>query len=172
MNTEISDHIKRKASRIRLVLTDVDGVLTDNGVYYSAQGEELKRFSFRDGMGVERLRTLAGIETGIITRENSLPVAKRAEKLKISELHMGSMNKEELLDEIAKRRNISFEEIAFIGDDINDRIIMEKVGLCACPADAMIFVKEIADFKCLTNGGYGAFREFAEFIIMNKNMFN
>ncbi len=167
MNT--NDLIKQKASKIKLLLTDVDGVLTDNGVYYSAQGEELKRFSFRDGMGVERLRKVAGIETGIITRENSLSVLRRAEKLKISELHMGAMEKELLLEGIAQRRNISLEEIAFIGDDINDRIIMEKVGLCACPADAMNFVKEIADYKCLTNGGHGAFRECAEFIISTKN---
>jgi 3-deoxy-D-manno-octulosonate 8-phosphate phosphatase (KDO 8-P phosphatase) len=167
MNT--NDLIKHKASKIKLLLTDVDGVLTDNGVYYSAQGEELKRFSFRDGMGVERLRKIAGIETGIITRENSLSVLRRAEKLKISELHMGSMEKESLLEEIVKRRNISLEEIAFIGDDVNDRIIMENVGFCACPADAMSFVKEIADYVCLTNGGHGAFREFAEFIISTKN---
>ena len=77
------EELNTKAKAIKILFTDVDGVLTDNGVYYSAEGEELKRFSFRDGMGVERLRKLVNIETGIITRENSKPVAKRAEKLKI-----------------------------------------------------------------------------------------
>jgi len=85
--------MKEKAAKIRLLLTDVDGVLTDNGVFYGESGEVLKRFSIRDGMGVERLRKLAGIETGIITGELSPSVARRAEKLKITELHLGIKDK-------------------------------------------------------------------------------
>jgi 3-deoxy-D-manno-octulosonate 8-phosphate phosphatase (KDO 8-P phosphatase) len=164
--TTLSD-LRIRGANIKLLLTDVDGVLTDNGVYYSEHGEELKRFSFRDGMGIERLR-LAGVETGIITRENSLPVARRAEKLKIKELHQGIISKEAVLQEILTRNNLIFSQVAFIGDDINDSKIMEQVGLSGCPNDAMSFAKEVAHYTCSANGGHGAFREFAEFIITCK----
>ena len=163
-----NQELKQKASLIKVLLTDVDGVLTDNGVYYSANGEELKRFSFRDGMGVERLRKLASVETGIITREDSKPVAKRAEKLKIAEVHMGIQDKAATLKDIMERRKLSKEEIAYIGDDVNDKDIMEQVGLCACPSDAMGVVKDISHYICRTVGGHGAFREFAEVIIESK----
>src|ERR1700733_11141776 len=111
----ITDRVRNKALNIKLMLTDIDGVFTDNGVYYSANGEELKRFSFRDGMGVERLRTLIDVPTGIITKEISLPVAKRAEKLKITELHLGVNDKAEKLQEILKIRKLSHEQVAYIG---------------------------------------------------------
>jgi len=163
------EEIKKRAAKIKLMITDVDGVLTDNGVYYSADGEELKRFSFRDGMGVERLRTQVGIETGIITREDSVPVAKRAEKLRISELHMGVKDKAARLHEIMERLQISNDAIAYIGDDINDEDIMKQVGLCACPSDAMSFARKVAHYVCTANGGHGAFREFAELIITAKH---
>ena len=161
-------HVFDLMKATRAFVFDVDGVLTDNGVYYSGNGEELKRFSFRDGMGVERLRKIASIETGIITREDSLPVFKRAEKLKIKELHMGVQDKALRLQEIMERIQISTEEIAYIGDDINDEEIMKQVGLCACPADAMSFARRVAHYVCTTNGGHGAFREFAELIINSK----
>jgi len=164
-----NQELKQKASVIRLLLTDVDGVLTDNGVYYSANGEELKRFSFRDGMGVERLKKLASVETGIITKENSKPVAKRAEKLNILEVHMGIQDKSATLDFIINTRKLSKEQIAYIGDDVNDKDIMERVGLCACPSDAMGVVKDISHYICRAAGGHGAFREFAELIVESKN---
>ncbi|MES2730221.1 MAG: HAD hydrolase family protein [Bacteroidota bacterium] len=156
--------IREKASKIRLVLTDSDGVLTDNGVYYSAQGEEMKRFSIRDGMGVERLRNCQ-IETGIVTGEMSPSVVKRAEKLQITELHLGIKNKAAQLQEIMQRKQLKAEEIAFIGDDTNDLEILQLVGLSACPADAMEFNKQVVDYICITNGGQGCFRELAELII-------
>jgi 3-deoxy-D-manno-octulosonate 8-phosphate phosphatase (KDO 8-P phosphatase) len=160
--------INNKAKKIKLLLTDVDGVLTDNGVYYGADGEQLKRFSIRDGMGVERLLKLAGVETGIITGELSPSVAKRAEKLNIKELHLGIKDKLLVLDEIIKKRKISLNEIAYIGDDVNDLGIMERVGLTASPADAMDMVKQQVHFICSQNGGNGCFREFAELIINAK----
>jgi 3-deoxy-D-manno-octulosonate 8-phosphate phosphatase (KDO 8-P phosphatase) len=161
------DLIQEKARKIKLVLTDSDGVLTDNGVYYSAQGEEMKRFSIRDGMGVERLRN-CGIETGIVTGEMSPSVVKRAEKLQIKELHLGVKNKGAQLEEIMTRKQLLPEQIAFIGDDTNDLEIMQLVGLSACPADAMHFAKEVADYICTTNGGHGCFRELAELIILSQ----
>jgi YrbI family 3-deoxy-D-manno-octulosonate 8-phosphate phosphatase len=158
-------HLKEKIEKIKIVLTDNDGVLTDTGVYFSAKGEELKRFSIRDGMGVERLRKYAGVETIIITGEESGSVKTRAEKLKIKEYYLGVKKKEETLTEIIKKNNVTMDQIAFIGDDSNDFEIMKLVGFRATPADGMSFIKEIADYICENKGGNGAFREVAELII-------
>lgn len=163
--------IRNRASKIKLLLLDVDGVLTDTGVYYSIDGEIMKRFSIRDGMGIERLRRIADVETGIITREDTEIVAKRALKLKITELHMGILEKEKTLDEIIKRKGITTEQVAFMGDDTNDIEIMRKVGLSASPADATKFAKEAADIIVKSKGGYGAVRDFAELLIESKIKF-
>lgn len=165
----LSDEVKSKASKIKLLLTDCDGVLTDTGVYYSPQGEELKKFSIRDGMGVERLRKYAGVETGIITGENSEIVRRRAEKLKITELHLGIKDKLAVFNTILESRNLKPEEIAYIGDDTNDLEIMKHAGLTACPADATPFAKQFADIIVESSGGGGALRDFAEIIIFVKN---
>lgn len=149
-------------------MTDNDGVLTDTGVYYSAKGEEMKRFSIRDGMGIERMRKYAGVETVIITGEESGSVRKRAEKLKIKEYYLGVKQKAELLPEIMKKNGVTLEEIAFVGDDSNDVEIMKLVGFKATPSDGMNFIKEIADYICDNKGGNGAFREVAELIIAFK----
>jgi 3-deoxy-D-manno-octulosonate 8-phosphate phosphatase (KDO 8-P phosphatase) len=161
-------HLKEKLEKIKIVLTDNDGVLTDTGVYYSAKGEELKRFSIRDGMGIERLRKYSGVETIIITGEESGSVKTRAEKLKIKEYYLGVNKKEELLQEIMRKNNVSPEEIAFIGDDSNDYELMKLVGFKSTPSDGMSFIKELADYICENKGGNGAFREVAELIIAFK----
>lgn len=160
--------ILKKAAKIKLILTDCDGVLTDTGTYYSVNGEELKRFSIRDGMGVERLRKYAGVETGIVTGEKTDIVRKRAEKLKMTEIHLGINNKDRLFKEIVERKKLIPEEVAFIGDDSNDVTIMKLAGLTACPADATKFASDIADIIVESKGGYGAFRDFAEIIIEAK----
>jgi 3-deoxy-D-manno-octulosonate 8-phosphate phosphatase (KDO 8-P phosphatase) len=161
----IRDEIRNKACKIKLVLTDGDGVLTDTGVYYSERGEEMKRFSIRDGMGVERLRKLVGIETGIITGEESGSVRKRAEKLQIKELHMNIKDKKSVLENILTRLDLKLENIAYIGDDTNDLEVLGLVGLSACPADAVFEIKSIVDIITDNRGGYGAFRDLAEIII-------
>ncbi len=157
--------LTRRAQAVRLLLTDSDGVLTDNGVYYSAAGEEMKRFSIRDGMGVERLRKFAGVDVGIITGEFSGPVQRRAEKLAITELHLGIKDKPAVLKDILARLELTPEQVAYIGDDTNDVEIMRQVGLAACPADAMPFARATAHYICANRGGHGAFREVAELII-------
>lgn len=157
-----------RARQIRLLLTDVDGVLTDTGVYVSDEGEVFKRFSIRDGMGVERLRKLASVDVGIITGEQSGPVRQRAGKLRIQELHLGIRDKLAVLHDIMERHTLAAHEIAYIGDDTNDLEIMAAVGLTACPADGISFVRDVADYICPSRGGYGAFRDFAEFIIAAK----
>lgn len=161
----INPKILEKARKIKLVLTDSDGVLTDSGVYYSKRGEEMKRFSIRDGMGVERLRNIAGVETGIITGEVSGSVKKRGEKLKIKELHLGVKDKKTLLNKIIKKRKIGLENVAYIGDDTNDLEVLKMAGLSACPADAFIQIKQIVDYVTDNRGGHGAFRDFTELII-------
>lgn len=160
--------ILKRASKVKLMLTDVDGVLTDTGVFYSVDGEQMKRFSIRDGMGIERLREIAGVETGIITREDTQIVGSRARRLKIKELHMGVWDKTVTLKEITARLNISPGEVAYIGDDTNDIDIMKMVGLSACPNDATKFAKEAADYTVESKGGYGAVRDLCELIIDAK----
>lgn len=158
-------HLKDKLEKIKIVLTDNDGVLTDTGVYYSTKGEEFKRFSIRDGMGVERLRKYAGIKTVIITGEESGSVRARAEKLKIKEYYLGVKNKVDVLPEIMKKNNVKPENIAFIGDDANDYKLMKLIGFKVTPADGMNFIKDISDYVCENIGGNGAFRELAELIL-------
>lgn len=160
--------INSKLKKIKMLLTDVDGVLTDTGIYYSVSGEELKRFSVRDGMGVERLRKLVKIKTGIVSGENSLLVRKRADKLDIEEIHLGTKNKLKVLKSVCKEYELDVNEIAYIGDDVNDLEIITEVGVSACPADAMHEIKKIVDIVLDSKGGNGAFREFAEIIIEAK----
>lgn len=149
---------------IRLVITDCDGVLTDAGVYYDASGEVLKRFSVRDGMGVERLRH-HGVETAIVSGEASPSLRARATKLAISEQHLGIRDKVRALEEICSRKGLTEAEVAYIGDDVNDVPIMRRVGLSGCPGDAMAAAREVADVVCTAPGGHGAFREFAEAVL-------
>ncbi len=157
--------LAERAQRIRLLLTDCDGVLTDGTVYYSAEGEALKRFHMRDGMGVERLRTLAQVDVGIITGEVSPSLRKRAAKLDIDELHLGVRDKRSRLDQIVARRGLALQQVAYIGDDVNDVAVLEAVGLAACPADATPFAQAAAHVVCRTRGGDGVLREVAELII-------
>lgn len=165
----MDQNLKNKAAVIKLLLADCDGVLTDAGVYYGENGEELKKFNMRDGMGVERLRKFAGVQTGIITGETSPSVAKRAEKLGITELHLGIKNKKEVFLEISARLGLLPEEIAYIGDDYNDIEIMELAGFTASPADGLPLVVSRVDMVCEARAGEGCFREFAEFIIDAKS---
>lgn len=164
----VNEKIEEKLKQIKFLITDVDGVLTDTGVYYSASGEELKRFSVRDGMGVERLRKLCDIETGIITGEKSFLLRKRADKLDIQDVYLGIKNKIKILEKICNINNLKFEEVAYIGDDVNDKGVIDVVGLTACPADAMKTIKNSVDIVLENKGGHGAFREFAEIIIEAK----
>lgn len=159
--------IARKCEEIRLVVTDVDGVLTDGGMYYSEKGEYLKKFNTHDSMGIELLLTRK-IKTVLVTREKSKIVKKRAEKIKPAALYLGVLKKEKLLAKISKKFNLSSRQIAYIGDDVNDYEIMKLVGLSATPNDGEEKTKTIADYVCKLKGGEGAFREFANMILSNK----
>lgn len=159
--------LRRRAARIALVLTDSDGVLTDTGVYYGPDGESLKRFSIRDGVGVERLRT-AGIETAILTGESSPSVRKRAEKLQMRSLYLGVKDKAAHLKTICQETGLSPDQIAFVGDDLNDLGIIREltpVALTGAPSDAIPDIAAEVTYHCKERGGFGAFREFAEWIL-------
>ena len=165
----LPEEVIQKAAKVKLLITDCDGVLTDNGVYYSENGEATKRFSIRDGMGVERLRTQVGVETSIMTGENSKSVFRRAEKLKIKFLYQDVKDKKALLPQVLASTGLTAHEIAYIGDDTNDVEIIKEIGFSATPADGTVFTKEIVDYICKEKGGYGAFREVAELIIFAVN---
>ncbi len=159
--------LRARAARIALVLTDSDGVLTDTGVFYSADGEVMKRFSIRDGMGVERLRN-AGIETAILTGELSASVRRRAEKLEMRYLYLGIKDKAAHLETICTETGLSRDRLAFIGDDMNDLGIIRELtplGLTGAPSDAIPAIAREVLHRCRQPGGHGAFREFAEWIL-------
>jgi YrbI family 3-deoxy-D-manno-octulosonate 8-phosphate phosphatase len=159
--------MKNNISKIKIVLTDVDGVLTDGGMYYSNKGDVMKKFHARDGMGVTLLSKIK-IPTIIVTKEQTEMVKQWSKKMKIEELMDGVTNKELVLDKICNKYKITSNQIAFIGDDINDINLLKKVGFSACPKDAMEQVKKICDHTCKTVGGKGAFRELAELVLKNK----
>jgi len=153
-----------RLKRIRLFATDVDGVLTDAGMYYGESGDEWKKFNTRDGMGIKLLQK-AGIITAIVTQERTKLVARRAEKLTIPEVHQGVMDKLSLVREMAARHGFSLDQVAYIGDDVNDLETLKAVGLSAMPADGMPQVAAVVDYVCSKRGGEGAVREVIEMIL-------
>lgn len=160
--------LKSICKKIKLVISDVDGVLTDGSMYYSIRGEIMKKFHTHDGMGVELL-SKNNISTILMTREKSQIVKKRASKIKIKETFLGITEKEKLLDKLCSKYDLKPENIAYIGDDLNDLEIMKLVGLSASPNNGISEIKKIAHYICKKNGGNGAFREFADLIIHNKS---
>lgn len=156
-------------SRIKLFLCDVDGTLTDGGMYYSENGDELKKFNTRDGMGFHLLRE-AGIKTGIITSEDTKIVENRAKKLKVDFLFQGKRDggKLAVAKEICSQLGITLDEVAYIGDDVNCIELLEAVGMKACPSDACKRVKCITGVNIMNNsGGKGCVREFIDNLISN-----
>ncbi len=150
---------------IKLFASDVDGTMTNACMYYADNGVELKKFNFRDGMGFVILKQ-AGVKTAIITSENTPIVKRRADKLKVDYLSMGTWAKLDFVKNICKELNITLDEVAYIGDDINDLELLSAVGFKACPADAVEKIKTVEGIKILSkNGGDGAVREFVEFLM-------
>jgi 3-deoxy-D-manno-octulosonate 8-phosphate phosphatase (KDO 8-P phosphatase) len=153
-----------KAAKTRLFLLDVDGVLTDGGIVYDAEGVELKRFNVRDGHGVVMLRR-TGIRLGIITGRNSTVTAIRAKELGIDLVIQGALDKSAALDRMLSETGIPADEIAYVGDDIVDLPVFRRVGFSAAPADAEDYVRDAADFVSSRRGGHGAVREIIEFVL-------
>jgi YrbI family 3-deoxy-D-manno-octulosonate 8-phosphate phosphatase len=158
-------------SQIKIVMSDVDGVLTDGGMFYSKTGEAMKKFHTRDGMAIELLRN-NNIKTIFISKENSQIVKQRAKKIKPDLTFFGILHKEKILEKICRKFNITNNEIAYIGDDINDLKIMELVGFSATPNDGIEDVKKIAHYVCKRKGGEGVLREVADLILSSKKLIN
>jgi YrbI family 3-deoxy-D-manno-octulosonate 8-phosphate phosphatase len=159
--------LKIKCKKIKLVLTDVDGVLTDGGRYFSEKGEIVKKFHVRDGMGINILLR-NGIQTAIVTKENSKIVKKWAKEMNVSKIYSGIKNKEKELEKICKYYKVLPSEIAFIGDDVNDIELMKKVGFSATPFDGILQAKKIVNYVCKASGGNGVLREMIDLILEEK----
>lgn len=150
--------------KIKMLIMDVDGTLTDGRIYIGAQGEVIKAFDVKDGYGIVQLRK-QGIIPVIITGRKSDIVSQRAKELGIIELYQGVIDKLEKLKEVEKKYNCIPEEIAYIGDDMNDLECIQYCGVTACPSDAVEDLKKFVSYVCLSNGGHGAVREFAKYIV-------
>lgn len=149
---------------IKLLVMDVDGTLTDGRIYVGAQGEIMKAFDVRDGYAIAHILPEHGIVPVIITGRSSEIVSNRAKELGITELHQGVSDKLKMLQEIAAKYDVSAEEIAYIGDDLNDLPCIRYCGVTACPADAVSQVLEQVDYVCKHDGGRGAVREYVEWL--------
>lgn len=148
----------------KLVITDIDGVWTDGGMFYDNHQGEWKKFNTADSVGVLYLKLL-NIPIAIMTGEDTQIVSRRAEKLKIEYTYLGVSDKVKLAKDLIEKLGISFEDVAFIGDEINDIELLKKVGFSAAPSNATILVKDIVDLNLSTKGGDGAFREFITIIL-------
>ena len=156
---------------IKLVITDIDGVWTDGGMYYDNNGNEFKKFNPSDSAGVMMLRGL-NIPLVIMTGEDTAIVKRRAEKLKVDYLFMGIRNKLLVATTLCRDLGVTLEETAFIGDDINDVPLLRAVGLSATPANAADYVRSEANWRLSRKGGDGVFREFVEKIVTEMGLFD
>jgi YrbI family 3-deoxy-D-manno-octulosonate 8-phosphate phosphatase len=155
------------AKNIKLVGTDIDGVWTDARMYYSADGDIMKSFSTYDGMGVKLLRE-AGIPLIIMTGEDTKIVTKRAKKLGIDFIFQGENEKLRRLKEVCKELDITLDEVAYIGDDVNDLDVLQAVGISSMPPNSPILDQFNPDYLTTRCGGDGAFRDFVDFILSQK----
>ncbi len=160
MKTELAERVKS----LRLLLLDVDGVLTDGRIVYSSSGEELKFFDVRDGHGIKLLQR-AGFKVGIITGRSSQVVERRAKELGIDIVYQGQFDKVKALEEILRDTGFSLEQVGYVGDDIVDVPVMRRVGFAAAVGDAVEEVKENAHYVSSRPGGRGAVREIVELIL-------
>ena len=158
--------LKIKASKIKMVVFDVDGVMTDGSITYDENGVEYKTFNAKDGQGIVML-TKAGIITAIITARENGTVKHRFENLGMTKLFMSQKNKTIALKQLVEEYDVTYSEIAYMGDDLPDLCVLKEVGLACCPNDAVGEVKEVCDFVSSKNGGRGAVRELTDLIYHN-----
>lgn len=160
--------LANKAKAIKLIAFDVDGVLTDGSISYTDNGVEIKTFNAKDGQGMSMLAD-SGYITAIITARTSAIVERRAKDLKITHVYQGAKNKLAALTEMLEMHGLTPEEVAYVGDDFPDICILERIGFACCPQDAVDEVKSVCHFISDKNGGNGAVREVANFILKNSN---
>ena len=158
---------KSRLSRVKLLTLDVDGVLTDGGLFYSESGEELKRFNVKDGMGM-KLILEAGIEIAIITASAKVSTQYRAKKLGVTHVFLGIEDKLTQLQQLCEQLKLSLEEVAYMGDDVNDLPCLKAVGCPITVADAMPINKDCAIYVTRLNGGQGAVREICDKLLETR----
>lgn len=163
--------MQNQLKQIKLLLLDVDGVMTDGGIIYDANGIETKRFNVKDGHGIKMLQRY-GIEVGIITGRTSIVVNNRAKELGISLVYQGALKKIEAYQEILRITGLSDQQIAYIGDDVIDVPVLRRVGFSAAPVDALPEVKAVVDYVTLLGGGAGAVREVCDHLIKAAGFWN
>ncbi len=157
-----------KSRKIKVILTDVDCVLTDGGMYYTENGDVMKKFHTRDGMGISLLRKNS-IFTVVVTKEKTKFVKIWAKKMKVDKLYDGIIKKEDIVDIVCSQFKVKPNQLAYIGDDVNDVGLLKLVGLSVSPSDGILSVRKICDYVCDAKGGNGVFREVADLIIKNRN---
>lgn len=163
--------LQERAQKIKILICDVDGVLTDGKIYIGAEGELFKAFNVKDGLGIKMLMA-NDIDVAIITARSSKILATRMKELGVTNVRQGQRDKVKALQELLAEVNLSADEVAYIGDDLPDFAVIQKVGLAACPADASPHIKKVAHFMSQEIGGNGAVRDLAELILTAQNRLN
>lgn len=156
--------VRRRARGVRLLVLDVDGVLTDAGMYYSESGDEWKKFNTHDGHGIV-LAQAAGIRVAIVTRERTAIVARRAAKLRIEDVHQGILDKLPVVQGLAETHGVRREATCYVGDDLGDLEVMRWVGLSVAVADALPPIRRVAHWVTRLGGGQGAVREVCDLLL-------
>lgn len=161
----------KKASSIKAIFTDVDGVLTDGKIIYDDAGRELKNFNVRDGLIVAYLKRF-GIITGIISGRESPAVSKRCAELQIDFCHQGILDKLAVVEKLAAHYKLKMKEVMYLGDDLNDLAVFNKCGMSVCPSDTVSYVKDEADLVTRAKGGRGVMREAADLVLAAQGFFD
>ncbi len=167
MNQIVDEKIKLRAQNIKLLVLDVDGVLTDGTLVYGPDGEQIKHFNVKDGVGIKLLQAF-DVAVAIISAKDSKPLARRIEHLSIKHTYTGCKDKLLALTQLTSKLSIKFDEVAYCGDDVIDLKVMQKVGLSLAPADAYSMVQDYADVVTLAKGGKGVAREVADLILGSR----
>jgi 3-deoxy-D-manno-octulosonate 8-phosphate phosphatase (KDO 8-P phosphatase) len=164
----IKKDIQEKLKKIKMLILDVDGVMTDGGIIMDNDGREMKKFNVRDGHGLVMIQRY-GIQVAILTGRTSAVVEQRARDLRITEVYQGALNKREVFDQILKKNNLMPEEIAYMGDDIVDIPVLKRVGFPVAVHDALDLVKKTVDYVTVNKGGQGAVREICEMLLIAQD---
>ena len=164
----MNQKLLKKFKDIKIVLTDVDGVLTDGGMYYSSKGDTMKKFHVRDGMAVNMLKK-HNIPTIIVTKEKNRIITQWAKKMNVKKIFDGVLDKEKILKKVCKEFDVKTSNIVYIGDDVNDMALLKNVGISVSPADAWKNIKQIVDYVSEKNGGKGVLREISDLILASNN---
>ncbi|MEW6100940.1 MAG: HAD-IIIA family hydrolase [Candidatus Omnitrophota bacterium] len=171
INYDIKEELRQRAREVKLLLLDVDGVLTDGRIIYDSRGRDMKFFDVHDGLGVYILKK-SGIPTILITAKGSRAIKPRARDMQVDAVYENISPKTAVLEKILKKYNVQLSEICFVGDDLVDLCIMKRIGFPVAVFNACPEIKQIASYICIKEGGRGAVREVAELILKSKGMWS